>query len=146
MHVYLVQCWLTIIDEGGENGCESGYLDNSLTKWAQHSLKKMYIYRQINSLIFNNFIILLPLRFCVIIGFGDPRSSKMPFFCNFGDFECWFLVIFSLHKFMKNQNSVPLNLSKWQFLRLQISQLWFHVKSEWQKNYDFSALGSKGTV
>ena len=52
-------------------------------------------------------------------------------------------VDFSLQKLQrnyKNQNSEPLNVLKWQILRLKISQLWFHVKSEWHKNSTISTL------
>jgi len=43
-------------------------------------------------------------------------------------------------KMYKNQNSEPLNVLKWQILHFYNTQNWFHVKSEWQKNHEISAL------
>ena len=61
---------------------------------------------------------------------------KRPF-CLFK--EVWILILINLCnfwglKFTKNGNSVPLKLQKWQIFIFQNSKIWFHVKSEVQKN------------
>ena len=39
-----------------------------------------------------------------------------------------------------SQNQEPQNCSKWHFLRLEICQNWFHVKSKWHENSEISTL------
>ena len=72
------------------------------------------------------------------INFGWFQKVKNCRFNNFEGFEFWFLEKFHAWKcqnFPNNQKSERLKWSKWQFLRLQNSQNWIHIKSEWQKNY-----------
>ena len=61
--------------------------------------------------------------------FWHPRSSKNAIFALLETLNFHFLVNFS---FCKLQKFLIINIQcvlKWQFLRLQFRQLWFHVKS-----------------
>ena len=66
------------------------------------------------------------------INFWHPRSSKNAIFCSFGDSYLIFIFgqfqLLQIAKIYNNKHSDPFNVSKWQFLRLQIRQLWFHRK------------------
>ena len=76
--------------------------------------------------------------------------SKTALFAILGTLS--FVILDQFHiskraKIHKNQNSEPLNVSKWQILSPWIRQLWFHEKSEWQKIfYIFHFSNSKFSV
>ena len=69
-------------------------------------------------------MVFLSLKFCVKSILGILEVQKLQFFANLRALNVH-LVNFSLQKvqqFIKNQNSETVNVLKWQFLRLQISQ------------------------
>ena len=73
------------------------------------------------------------LRFYVKLTLIMLKAQKLPFW-PFGQLwilKFWEFLTFSSVKFPKNQNSKPPKWLKWQFLPSDISQNWFHVKSEW---------------
>ena len=77
---------------------------------------------------------ILPLRFYVKLIFGVPKVPKIAiliFWASKLRFWIWFFFfIFCGMKFFQ-LNPAPLKLRKWQFLKLQIGKIWFHVKSDW---------------
>jgi len=61
-------------------------------------------------------------------------SVKNCQFNHFGGFEFWFLEklrTYKCQKFPKIENSELLKWTIWHFQPSEISQNWFHVKSEW---------------
>ena len=52
----------------------------------------------------------------------------------------WKFHTWKCQKFPRIQNSEMLKMPKWQFLGLQNSHNWFHIKSEWQNYPAISAL------
>ena len=89
---------------------------------------------------FHNFSVIQILS---VINYGESRSAEYAIFAILGALNCVKLGNISLQKvqkFIKNQNSEPLNLSKCQILRLWISLFWFHVKSEAEKSCNFHTV------
>ena len=70
---------------------------------------------------FRNLRILLPLRF-----YGNQIWHRNFIFEKISHLK--------VLKFPKLLDSKLLKRSKWEFLRPQSYQIWFHIKSKWQKN------------
>ena len=78
-----------------------------------------------------NFRILREINFCHF------EAQKMPFwpFEQHWMLNFWELLTFLMWKFSRDQNSKSPKLFKnGSFWPSEISQNWFHVKSEWQEN------------
>ena len=66
--------------------------------------------------------------------------QKLPFF----QFQRLWILVFGTFQHSKiatihqNQTSVPLKISKYQFLHFQIPYNWFHIKSKSQKDAEIS--------
>ena len=78
---------------------ESAYKCSQNTVWKFQDFSITHILREIN--------------------FGDSKMSKFDIFAIFGPLNLidWVNLSFpKVQKFMKNQNSEPLNMSKWQIL------------------------------
>ena len=89
---------------------------------------------------FSNFPATLILR---DINFGWFQKVKNCHFNKFEGFEYWFLEKFHIwkcQKFPKIQTSEVLKWAKWQFLGYKMTNYWFHVKSDMQKNHEISTL------
>ena len=77
------------------------------------------------------------------INFGWCQKVKNCHFNNFGAFEFSFLAkchTWKCQKFPKIQTSEVLKWAKWQFLGYKMTNYWFHVKSDMQKNHEISTL------
>ena len=83
---------------------------------------------------FENFNAAQILREIICSSFGFSKTAILNFFIWLRILQFWkFLTrYFQRWNFLKNENSVPLKWSNFQFLSHCSCQIWFHVMSVWQ--------------
>ena len=82
-----------------------------------------------------NLITLPPLQFCVKSHFGEFKRSKNVIYSNFRDAEsCSDLLKLKFRTSRISKNNI--------FGPFEFAKMWFHVKSERQKNYQISTKWS----
>ena len=97
--------------------------------------------------LFSTFLVAFVLTSAVVLSWSEYSLTiyiaKNWHFDKFTGFEFWFCFFFVmkiLNKFTKLKIQCFYNYQNWQFLDSEKCQIWFHVKSGWQKNSQISTL------